>query len=252
MTKIGMAQMLVEPGRPVTNLRRAADYIEQAAGAQCAIVVLPECVDLGWTHASARELAEPIPGPTTDALADAARTSNIMVAAGVTERAAHRIFNAAVLIDATGSLLLRHRKINEVPFARQMYAQGRCLAVAETEHGGIGLSICADNLSESLCLGHALGRMGTSLLLSPSAWAVPPTYDNLTNPYGDQWHRPYAELATTYEMTVVGVSNVGPVMGGEWDGWSCIGASMAVAPTGSVIARGAYGLDAAALLTIEA
>jgi len=69
---LGMAQMLVEGGEPEANLARAEGMIERAGVEGCAAAVLPEALDLGWTHPSARELAQPIPGPTSNRLADAA------------------------------------------------------------------------------------------------------------------------------------------------------------------------------------
>ena len=56
------------------------------------------------------------------------------------------------------------------------------MAVAETDLGVIGISICADNFAESLCIGHTLGRMGARLLLSPCAWAVEADHDNARDP----------------------------------------------------------------------
>ena len=44
----GMGQILVEPGCPQANLNRAVDVIRQAASQGCRLVVLPECLDLGW------------------------------------------------------------------------------------------------------------------------------------------------------------------------------------------------------------
>jgi hypothetical protein len=61
--KVGMAQILVEGGRPETNLDRAVGCMRLAAVRGCRLVVLPECLDLGWTDPSARDLARPIPGP---------------------------------------------------------------------------------------------------------------------------------------------------------------------------------------------
>jgi len=61
--RLGMAQVLVEGGRIEANLARAELMITRAADEGCAAVVLPECLDVGWTSPSARELAQPIPGP---------------------------------------------------------------------------------------------------------------------------------------------------------------------------------------------
>ena len=62
--RIGMAQMLVEGAQPAANLDRAEAFIRDAASRGCRLVVLPECMDLGWTDPSARRLAQPIPGRT--------------------------------------------------------------------------------------------------------------------------------------------------------------------------------------------
>jgi predicted amidohydrolase len=59
---LGMGQMLVEGGDAAGNLGRAVRMIREAAQRGCHIVVLPECLDLGWTFPGARELAKPIPG----------------------------------------------------------------------------------------------------------------------------------------------------------------------------------------------
>jgi predicted amidohydrolase len=67
-----MGQILVEGGKLQENLARATWAIELAAKQNCQIVVLPECLDLGWTYPSARHLAAEIPGPTSDALCRAA------------------------------------------------------------------------------------------------------------------------------------------------------------------------------------
>ena len=60
--RVGMAQVLVEGGRPDANLDRAVGVVAEAAGRGCRLVVLPECLDLGWADPSARDLARPIPG----------------------------------------------------------------------------------------------------------------------------------------------------------------------------------------------
>ena len=51
--KLALGQMLVEGGEPAANLERAVAMIEEAARRGCQIVVLPECLDVGWTHPSA-------------------------------------------------------------------------------------------------------------------------------------------------------------------------------------------------------
>jgi predicted amidohydrolase len=248
---LAMGQMLVEGGKPRENLRRAVEMIRRAAAAGCEIVVLPECLDLGWTHSSARHSAGPIPGGSSDELAWAAREAGIHVVAGLTERFEDGIYNAAVLIAPTGELLLVHRKINVLDIAQDLYATGDRLSVARTPLGTIGVNVCADNFPDSLCLGHALARMGARLLLSPCAWAVDADHDPVAEPYGDLWRESYGTLARLYQMSVIGVSNVGWITDGPWKGRKCIGCSLAVGPTGQVLAQGPYGEAAESLLVVE-
>jgi predicted amidohydrolase len=246
----GMGQILVEGGRPAANLDRAVAAIAEASARGCRLVVLPECLDLGWTDPSARDLALPIPGAHSDRLAEAARTHRVYVAAGLVERCGQRLYNAAVLIDSDGRILLHHRKINELDIALDLYSVGDRLGVAATELGTIGLDICADNFGNSLAIGHVLARMGAQVIVSPSAWAVDADHDNDLEPYGGLWLEAYTELARLYDVTVIGVSNVGWLISGPWRGRRCIGCSLAVGPGGAVLARGPYGTHAADLVTV--
>ncbi len=248
---LGMAQIAVVGGDPDGNLARAAAAVHAAAAQGLRAVVLPECLDLGWTHPSARSLAEPIPGPRSELLAQAARRAGIWVCAGLTERAGERVHNAAVLLDPRGRIVLHHRKIHELSIASDLYAAGDRLAVADTPLGRVGLAICADNLPGAAVLGHALARMGAQVVLSPCAWAVPADFGQETEPYGAVWLRAYGELARLYDLTLIGVSNVGPLTAGPWRGRCCIGSSLAVGPGGAVLARGPYGVDAEALIPLR-
>lgn len=249
--KLGMAQMLVEGGLPDHNLQRARWMIRQAAEHGCAIVVLPECLDLGWTDPAARELAQSIPGPHSNALAEAAEQAGVYVVAGLTERAGERIYNAAVLLSPQGEILLKHRKINIMEIAQDLYSTGDSLAVVQTPLGTIGINICADNFPDSLVFGHSLARMGAQLLLSPCAWAMPTEHDNSQEPYGELWKTAYSTLTKLYDLTVVGVSNVGWLRGGPWQGYKCIGCSLAMGPGGIILAEAPYGEAAESLTVIE-
>ncbi len=248
---VGMAQILVEGGRPEANLARAESCIREAAGRGCRLVVLPECLDLGWTDPAALTLAQPIPGEHSDRLAQAARKSGVFVVAGLIERAGQKRYNAAVLIDPAGAIRLHHRKINELDLAHDLYAVGDRLGVAETPLGTLGVNICADNFSDSLAIGHVLARMGAQLLLSPSAWAVEADHDNRRDPYGELWRRSYGELARLYDLTVIGVSSVGRLEAGPWKGRKVIGCSLAMGPGGEILAEGPYGESAEALVVVD-
>src|SRR5688500_17368373 len=118
--KLAIAQMLVEPGRKAANLARAEHFIAQAQGAD--VVVLPETLTLGWTHPSARDSADPIPGgESCRGLCESARRHRVFICAGLVERAGEQIFNAAVFINPNGDVLIHHRKIHELDIAQDLY-----------------------------------------------------------------------------------------------------------------------------------
>ncbi|HJQ80258.1 MAG TPA: carbon-nitrogen hydrolase family protein [Lacipirellulaceae bacterium] len=249
--RIGMAQILVEGAEPAANLERAEEFIREAASQGCRLVVLPECMDLGWTDPSARRLAQPIPGPHSQRLADVAKAAGVYVVAGLVERTGDRLFNAAVLIDPRGQIVLLHRKINELEIAQDLYAIGDRLAVAHTEIGTLGINICADNFPNSLAIAHVLARMGAQLLLSPSAWAVDADHDNEREPYGARWREAFGELGRLYDLPVIAVSNVGWLTDGPWKGRKSIGCSLATDHRGQILAEGPYGDAAEALIVVD-
>ena len=247
-----MAQMLVEPGEKQANLARAESWIAEAAGLGAEVVVLPEVLPLGWTHPSARTLADEIPGGESCArLRASAQAHRIFVCAGLVERAGDKLFNAAVLVDPQGRVLIQHRKIHELEIAHDLYARGDRLSVVETSLGWMGVMICADGFAPGQAIGRTLGMMGARFILSPCAWAVPADHDHEREPYGQLWLDNYGPVAREFGLSIVGVSNVGPITAGPWQGRKCIGNSLVVGPDGQELVRGPYGEQAEALLIQE-
>jgi len=249
--RVAMAQMLVEWGDADRNLSHAQELIAEGAEQGCALVVLPECLDIGWTHADTATLAQPVPGPRTDTLADAARRHGVWVVAGLTEIDGERRYNTAVLISPDGRVALKHRKINILDIAQPYYAIGDRLTVARTPMGVLGVTICADNFPGSLVFAHCLGRMGARAILSPCAWAVDADHEDEKQRYGSMWEEAYSTISRLYDIPVVGVSNVGWIGGGPWQGRKCIGCSLAIGRDGAVLARGPYGSDAEAVIPVD-
>jgi len=250
--KLALAQMLVEPGNPAANLARAEQRIAAAAVRGVEVVLLPECLDLGWTHPSARELATPIPdGASCQRLIAAARKQRVFVCAGIVERAGECLFNAAVLIDPDGRALLHHRKIHELDFGRELYATGDRLGVADTPLGRIGLMICADGFAPGQVISRSLALMGAKVILSPCAWAVPVDHDNEREPYGGLWLENYGVVCREHDVIIAGCSNVGTITAGPWSGRPCIGCSLVIGADGQPLARGPYGSTADELILLD-
>lgn len=247
--KIALVQMLVRGGAKQENIRRSELAVAAAAGQDAQIVLLPETLDLGWTHPSAKDQAEAIPGGEPfERLRAAAREHGFYVCAGLTERDRSQVFNSAVLIDDKGQLLLKHRKLNELEIGHEYYAQGDRLSVVHTPLGAIGVMICADGFACNQVLSRSLCYMGADIILSPSAWARPATHDNIADPYGSVWREAYCPVARDFSVWFASASCVGPLTAGPWSGRNCIGCSMVVDAEGNQVLQGPYGADADTIL----
>ena len=252
MFKLALIQMRVEGGAKAANLGRAVAHLASAAASGAQVALLPETLSLGWTHRSALTDADEVPdGETCRALRDAARQHGIYVCAGLVERAGAVRYNAAVLIDARGSVLLHHRKIHELDFAHDMYGLGDRLAVTPTPWGTFGVMICADGFAPGQAVSRTLGLMGAGVILSPCAWAVPAEHDDTREPYGRIWLENYGPVAREFRTWIAGCSNVGWINDGPWQGRKCIGCSLVVGPQGETALRGPYGVDAETMLLLD-
>lgn len=113
---VGVVQMRCDPD-PAVNLERALDRIAEAADRGAQLVCLQELFRTQYfcqrEDTALFDLAEPIPGPTTEALAAAAARHRVGIVGSVFERRAPGLFhNTAVLLEADGSLRARYRKMH--------------------------------------------------------------------------------------------------------------------------------------------
>ena len=248
--KIGMAQLLVEGGEPERNLQRAEKLIRDAAFQKCDLVLLPETLDLAWTHPSAFTEAEPIPGKFSDFFCRLAAELNIWLCVGLTEKEKEKRFNAAVLINNEGKIIHVYRKINLLEVEFPFYQIGKAISVVETPFGNIGINICADNYIYSIHNAHMLARMEAQIILSPSSWTVDHFITEEADPYKDKWIKPLTEIAKLYDIPFVSVTSVGYIVGGPYEGKKMIGCSLAVNKEG-IIAQGEFNEFAGDLKVVD-
>jgi predicted amidohydrolase len=227
--KVASAQILVIGGDVVGNLARAVDAISDASKMGAQIVLLPECSNFGWADPSAITEATQISvDPFIAGIKKSAISNAVYVTIGFVERDGSNLYNSAVIISPFGEIILRHRKINELDFAREIYATGDQISSVDTPLGKLGLMICADALSEEDRIVARLVEAGAEVILSPSAWAVPPDFDNSLTPYGPLWVDAYSSGLGDAKTWIIATSNVGVMRSGPWAGFKCIGNSMAI------------------------
>ncbi|HEX6113991.1 MAG TPA: carbon-nitrogen hydrolase family protein [Geminicoccaceae bacterium] len=157
------------PANLATIRRVAARAAAEGAG----LVVFPELFTTGYKlGARLRELAEPLSGPSVDAIGAAAAQAGLAILTGFCEREGERLFNSAVLVGRDGSVLTMHRKCHLFGEAElELFTPGDALAVVELERLRVGILICYDvEFPEAV---RALALAGAELVAVPTALMAP-------------------------------------------------------------------------------
>jgi len=151
--KVGLVQMACSPD-PEKNVRHAGEMVREAAGRGAQVICLPELFRTQYfcqrEDAALFDLAESVPGPTTERLAEVARVAKAVVIASVFERRAPGIYhNTAVVLDADGSIKGIYRKMH-IPddplyYEKFYFTPGDLgFRAFDTQFGKIGTLVCWD------------------------------------------------------------------------------------------------------------
>lgn len=171
--RVAVAQLEPQLGEKDRNLEACLARLEEAAAAGAELLVLPECAIPGYMFDSAAEampFAEEIPGPSTEALADACRRLEIHAVCGLLERDGDQLRNAAVFVGPDG-LIGSYRKTH-LPFlgVDRFTVPGDELPVYDTPLGRIGVEICYDLRFPEVT--RTLALQGAELVAHPTNFPV--------------------------------------------------------------------------------
>ncbi|MCC6487221.1 MAG: carbon-nitrogen hydrolase family protein [Candidatus Hydrogenedentes bacterium] len=237
--RVAMIQMDVIDGDLAENTRRAEKSIREAADQKADLVCLPEAADLGWLYQKARENAQPIPGAYTDLLSNLAKELNVWICGGCLEKDGEKTFNSAILIDRSGAIVLKHRKISTLPkLTAHLYDAGNSgdIKVVDTEFGRVGVTICADNFN--IVHPQKVADQGAWLLITPHGFAEKQE-DLLDN--GVAFINHIKNVASKTKLWVVGTNTaLSEVAGGDWKGYLHSGASTIADPAGKAKVIGRF------------
>jgi N-carbamoylputrescine amidase len=172
----GLVQMACSPS-PDENLQRAAALVEDAAQRGAEIVCLPELFRSQYfcqrQDAALFDLAETVPGPTTEALGKVAQARGVVIVAPLFERRAPGIYhNSAAVIDAGGAVVGLYRKMHipdDPAYYEKFYFTPGDLGFRafDTQVGRIATLICWDQWFPE---GARLAALqGPSILFYPTA-----------------------------------------------------------------------------------
>lgn len=234
---------------PQENLEKVLARIEEAAGQGAQIISTQELFRSPYfcqteTHANF-DLAEPIPGPSTEALSKLAAARGIVIVGSLFERRAPGLYhNTAVVLDADGKLLGKYRKMH-IPddplFYEKFYFTPGDLGFRafDTRYGKIGVLICWDQWYPEGARLTALA--GAQILFYPTAigWQPPEKAE-----YGERQHSSWETIQRAHAIAngvYVAVANrVGHELtpdGHPGEGIEFWGQSFIADPSGQLIAK---------------
>jgi len=254
--RVGLVQMRCSAD-PDDNLRRGSDALRLAADRGCRVACLPELFRTQYfcqTEDHAKfDLAEPIPGPTTTALADLARELEMVILGSLFERRAAGVYhNTSVVLDADGSLRGTYRKMH-IPddplyYEKFYFTPGDLgFRAIETSVATVGTLVCWDQWYPEAARLTAL--QGAEILFYPTAIGWHPAEKA---EFGEAQHSAWETMQRAHAISngvfVVAVNRVGHE-GPEAGGIEFWGRSFAADPFGRVLARGSA--DAEEVLVVE-
>jgi N-carbamoylputrescine amidase len=251
-TTVAIVQSRAENSK-AANVDKALARIAEAASAGANIVCLQELFSGRYPCQSEDHRrfadAEPIPGPTSEALAAAAREHSVVVIGSLFEkRAAGLYHNTAVVFDVDGTQAGLYRKMH-IPddphyYEKFYFTPGdtgfRCF---QTAHGAIGVCVCWDQWYPEAARLTALA--GAQIIFYPTAigWL----HDEKQE-YGASQHSAWETMMRSHAIAN-GVFVAAPNRTGTEDAIEFWGASFVADPNGNVLARAEH--DAEQTLLVE-
>jgi len=244
---LGLIQTACSPD-PRINLKKTLAAAAQAATQGAQIICTQELFRSQYfcqreDHANFK-LAEPIPGPSTDAFQKIARRHGVVVIASLFERRAAGVYhNTAVIIDADGALLGMYRKMH-VPddplYYEKFYFTPGDLGFRAwpTRYGNIGVLICWDQWYPEAARLTAL--QGAQILFSPTAIGWHP---GEKKKHGANQHSAWETVQRSHAIAngcyVASINRVGHerIPRSRDDGIQFWGQSFVTGPSGEILAR---------------
>ena len=158
IVRVAAVQIAPVLDRPGGTLEKVLQAIADAAARGVAFAVFPETflpyypyfsfieppMTIGAAHLKLYDEAVVVPGPVTEALSAAAKRHAMVLVIGVNERDSGTLYNAQLIFDADGTVLLKRRKITPTYHERMIWGQGdgAGLKVVDTAVGKVGALAC--------------------------------------------------------------------------------------------------------------
>ena len=243
--KIGIVQMSCSADKQA-NLQKAIEKVREAADRGAQIICLQELfTSLYFCDVEDYEnfkLAEPIPGPSSDALSKIAKELGVVIIASLFEKRTQGLYhNTTAILDADGTYLGKYRKMHipdDPAYYEKFYFTPGDLGykVFATKFAKIGVLICWDQWYPEASRITAL--MGAEILFYPTAigWATSQDETTNTEQY-NAWQTIQCSHSVANGLHVVSVNRVGFEQKGAMKFW---GGSFITNTFGSILYKASH------------
>ncbi len=253
---VGLVQMSCVADKQA-NLDKAIAKVREAAAKGAQIVCLQElftslyfCDVEEYDHF---KLAEPIPGPSTDAISKVAAELHVVIIASLFEKRAQGIYhNTTAVLDADGTYLGKYRKMHipdDPSYYEKFYFTPGDLGykLFETKYAKIGVLICWDQWYPEAA--RITSLMGAEILFFPTAIGWHHTQDDITNSEQyNAWQTIQRSHAVANGVHVVSVNRVGLEQDGQMKFW---GGSFVSNPFGNLLYKASHDDEEVAVVEID-
>jgi predicted amidohydrolase len=193
--RIGFFQFAPRFGQPDHNLNA---IITAVSAAEADLIVAPELALSGYLFTRREEveaIAQEVPGPATDRLAQTAKEANCHLVLGMAERDGSSLFNSAVLI-GPGGVIGVYRKVHLFYEEKLYFSPGdRGFPLFDLQGAKVGLLVCFDHFYPEAA--RTLALQGAQIICHPSNLVLP-EYGQLTTRVRSIENRVFWILANRY------------------------------------------------------
>jgi N-carbamoylputrescine amidase len=253
---VGLVQMSCS-GNKKENLDKAIAKVKEAAAKGAQIVCLQELfTSLYFCDVEDYDnfkLAEPVPGPSSEALAKIAKDLGVVIIASLFEKRTEGIYhNTTAVIDADGTYLGKYRKMHipdDPSYYEKFYFTPGDLGykVFKTKFAAIGVLICWDQWYPEAA--RITSLMGAEILFYPTAIGWHHAQDEETNSEQyNAWQTIQRSHAVANGVHVVSVNRVGFEQNGAMKFW---GGSFVSNPLGRLLYSGSHEKEEVAVTEID-
>jgi predicted amidohydrolase len=234
---LGLVQMAMRDDHEA-NVAKAIAMVGDASKKGASTVCLPELFPYRYfpQEKDAKVRPEPIPGPTTKRLSEAARESKVVLVGGsVYEKARDgRLYNTSVVFDERGRMLGKYRKVqipeDESFYEKDYFSSGSSYPVFKTRSANVGVLICFDQWYPEPARVEKLG--GAEVLFYPTAIGRVDGIEETEGNWKEAWEAVQRGHAIANSMVVAAVNRVGKE--GRMSFW---GGSFVCDQFGTILAR---------------